>query len=78
MTIDASEIERRFDYAGEPDQVRKIAHVALRLAMKRTAELVIGETPAGREQSLALTKLEEALMWANAAIARPEQDTKSA
>ena len=26
--------------------------------------------PDGREQSLALTKLEEALMWANAGIAR--------
>jgi len=27
-------------------------------------------TPSSREQSLALTKLEEAVMWANAAIAR--------
>ena len=29
-------------------------------------------TPPTREQSLALTKLEEAVMWANAAIARGE------
>lgn len=30
--------------------------------------------PAGREQSLAITKLEEALFWANAAIARREDE----
>lgn len=34
------------------------------------AEFVQYNTPEGREQSLALTKLEEALMWARAAIAR--------
>lgn len=34
------------------------------------AELVQSATPEGREQSLALTKLEEGLMWTRAAIAR--------
>lgn len=29
-------------------------------------------TPTSREQELALTKLEEAIMWANASIARNE------
>lgn len=29
-------------------------------------------TPASREQSLAMTNLEQAVMWANAAIARNE------
>ena len=31
-----------------------------------------GECPESREKSLAFTKLEECIMWANAAIARNE------
>ena len=38
------------------------------------AELILALTPPSREQSLAFTKLEEAIMWANAAIARNEKD----
>jgi hypothetical protein len=34
------------------------------------------ETPASREQSLALTHLEDAVFWANAAIARHEGELK--
>ncbi len=38
------------------------------------AERVAKEVPAGREQSLALTKIEEAVMHANAGVARnPER-----
>jgi hypothetical protein len=36
------------------------------------AKLVNEHTPPSREQSLALTHLEDAVMWANAAIARHE------
>jgi len=32
----------------------------------------VANTPESREQSLAITALEEAVMWANAAIARRE------
>lgn len=35
------------------------------------AHLIADETPPSREQSLALTKLEEAVFWAVAAVARP-------
>ena len=34
------------------------------------ANLLVTVTPASREQSLAITALEEAVMWANAARAR--------
>lgn len=34
------------------------------------AQIVQDHTPEGREQSLALTNLEQSLMWARAAIAR--------
>lgn len=40
---------------------------------KNLAIQIIVNTPKSREQSLALTKLEEAIFWANAAIARNEQ-----
>lgn len=33
---------------------------------------ILGQCPASRERSLAITKIEEAVMWANAAIARNE------
>jgi hypothetical protein len=36
------------------------------------AGVVNSQTPPSREQSLALTAIEEAVMWANAAIARNE------
>jgi hypothetical protein len=39
------------------------------------AKLILDETPRSREQSLAFTALEEAVMWANAAIARNEAET---
>ncbi len=38
----------------------------------KLAQYVLALTPESREQSLAVTKLEEAMMWANAAIARNE------
>ena len=34
--------------------------------------LVMAEVPESRERSLALTKIDEAVMWANAGIARNE------
>lgn len=44
----------------------------LRDAGHELAKLINDKTPASREQSLALTHLEDAVMWANAAIARNE------
>ncbi len=37
------------------------------------AEHILANTPPSREQSLALTNLEQAVMWANASIARNEK-----
>lgn len=41
----------------------------LRSKAKELAALVITTTPQSREQSLALTAIQQAVMWANAAIA---------
>lgn len=45
---------------------------AIRETAKYFALHIVENTPASREQSLALTALEEAVFWANAAIARNE------
>jgi hypothetical protein len=42
----------------------------LRGRAKEFAALIIEPTPNSREQSLALTNLEQAVFWANASIAR--------
>lgn len=46
------------------------AHEAVREACKQAALQIDKFCHTSREKSLALTKLEEAMMWANASIAR--------
>ena len=43
---------------------------AVRGAAKALARVIAGRCPDSREKSLAMTKLEECSMWANASIAR--------
>jgi hypothetical protein len=63
------ELEIRFTYhspsGDQPEKYEIIRNIA-----KGFAEFIAVNTPDSREQSLALTKLEEAVFWANAAIAR--------
>lgn len=44
-------------------------YIALRDKAKELAVLIQTTTPASREQSTALTNVQQAVMWANAAIA---------
>lgn len=69
------EARRRFDntftyHAPKGDQAQR--YTELRELAKNLALVAAQLTPPGREQSLALTKLEEFSFWANAAIARGE------
>jgi hypothetical protein len=66
-----NQIDRAFVYHA-PHGNQPERYIAIREKAKELALLVAGETPPSREQSLAMTKLEEAVMWANAAIARNE------
>ena len=52
---------------GQPEKYER-----LRSTAKVFAGYVLKDCPESRERSLALTKIEEAVMWANAAIARNE------
>lgn len=67
----SADIEKRFTYhAPKPGQPER--YLVLREAGKQLALLITEACPQGREQSLAITKVEEAIFWANAAIARGE------
>ena len=64
-------IENNFKYhPPKPGQPEK--YHALRTAGKELAYLINDLCPEGREKNLAMTKLEEVIMWANASIARNE------
>lgn len=69
--MDYKELQTRFTYHSSKgnqseryQQIRDKAH--------EMATLIVRLTPESREQSLALTALEEAVFWANASIARRE------
>lgn len=68
-----TDIANRFDYHQPRDEDTKRRHETVRMHCKAAATAILSETPEGREQSLAVTKLEEAMMWANAAIARAQK-----
>lgn len=68
---DLKKLEVAFTYhkpkADQPERYEQLRAAALTLANQMTTL-----APASRELSLALTNLEQAVMWANAAIARNE------
>lgn len=63
------QIEKAFTYhrpkEGQPEKYERLRNTA-----KAFAYLIDELVPAGCEKSLAMTKLEEVVMWANAGIAR--------
>lgn len=65
------QLENSFTYhspkSDQPDR-----YVALRDQAKELAFAIVRNTPPSREQSLAITNLEQSIFWANAAIARNE------
>ncbi|MEW1959796.1 hypothetical protein [Kineococcus sp. NPDC059986] len=63
------DIDHRFDYH-KPDPVRVVQHSQVRSVLWAAARDLNENLPEGREKSTAITKLEEAMFWANAAIAR--------
>lgn len=75
--MDAADLVNRFTYhspfgdqAGRYELIRQHAH--------GLATLIDNHAPDSREKSLAITHLENAVMWANAAIARNEQPVHEA
>ena len=66
-----SQLENNFKYHS-PKEGQPEKYTAIREKAKQLAYLIDDLCPGSREKSLAITKLEEATMWANASIARNE------
>lgn len=64
-------IENNFKYHA-PKEGQPARYTALRATAEAFAKLIDQTCPDSREKSLAMTKIEEAVMWANASIARKE------
>jgi len=63
-----ADLDSIFSYHA-PHTTQPERYVALRAKARELAQLITDLTPQSREQSVALTKVQEASMWANAAIA---------
>lgn len=66
-----ADLDRRFDYH-RPDDEKGLRHQKVRDAARTLAEVANTLVRENREQSLAFTKIEEAMFWLNAAIARED------
>lgn len=64
------EIRNRFEYHKPGTTDIAADHESVRDECYALTLLVLKLVPPSREQSLAITKIEEAMMWANAGIAR--------
>ncbi|WP_271006563.1 hypothetical protein [Listeria seeligeri] len=64
-----NQIENNFKYY-KPKFGQTEKYDLLRSEAKELAHLIDKLCPGSREKSLAITKLEESVMWANASIAR--------
>lgn len=70
--ISKEEIANRFNYhAPHGDQATRYNKIRTKLG--EMAQMIVDETPASREQTLAVGFLEQAMFHANAAIARHEK-----
>lgn len=72
--IGQEDLEVRFNYHPPRDAETAEIHGMLRDSCLVLAGIVDRFVPDGREKSLAITKIEEAMMWANAAIARASEN----
>lgn len=68
--METADIENRFKFHEPPTEQRKAEHEGVRAECGGLAQWLNTVLPEGREKSLAITHLEEVMMWSNAALAR--------
>jgi len=70
--MEQRDLDNRFDFHPATTEEKRNEHSSVRMTIKDVADFLNYRLPEGREKSLAITKLEEVMFWANAAIARWE------
>lgn len=68
--MDQRDLENRFAFHAASRQEKADEHTSARQGCRQLADRLNELLPGGRELSLAITKLEEVMFWANAGIAR--------
>lgn len=71
--VDTIDLKNRFRGHDLDDDDNDLC-VEIRNLFEETASIINGWCPESREKSLAMTKLEEAMFWSNASIARNQKD----
>lgn len=66
----ADDIRNRFAFHPATTEEKADAHTSVRVNCHALAQFLNDKLPEGREKSLAITRLEEVMMWGNAALAR--------
>ncbi|MFC6883462.1 DUF7681 family protein [Actinomadura yumaensis] len=69
--MQSNDIANRFAFHPATTDEKRDEHTSVRQACRRLADELNERLPDGREKSLAVTKVEEAMFWANASLARP-------
>lgn len=72
--MDPGDIGHRFAFHAAPGQEKRDEHTAVRQHCRRLADELNERLPDGREKSVVMTKLEETMFWANAALARNQEE----
>jgi hypothetical protein len=70
-----ADINNRFEFHPATTEEKRMAHTSIRELCRQVALRINEQVPEGREKSLAITRLEEAMMWANAGLARNNEES---
>jgi len=68
--MDVADLENRFKFHPTNTEEKQNAHTSVRTKCLKLALELNAVIPDGREKSLAITHLEEAMFWSNAGLAR--------
>ena len=63
-------VDNDFAFHAATTDEKRNAHTSVREHCKSLAHYIVDNVPSGREQSLALTALEECMHWCNSGIAK--------
>lgn len=72
--LDSDDLENRFTFHPVRDDVQATTYAHIRNKAKALAYYLTESCPPSRELSLAITHLEEAVFWGNAAVARHDEE----